>query len=144
MVILAIVGGLLILLGVLIFASGAGLIEIPGTDFFAMLGKLFGFLEKEVWLAGKETREWFCEKDLQDAIKLCQISPSQLEEYCSATDEEKLGICQDPPKGMKGFCKESWSRREKICESQNEFNSACGEILKRQFYPSMKDMPFCK
>lgn len=144
LIILALVGGLLLLLGALMAASAAGLIDIPGTDFFAMLERFFGFLEREVWLAGKSTREFFCEKELQDARDLCKITPEQLREYCDSLDEEKVGTCQTPPEGMEKFCEETWTKREDICATQNEFNSACEQVLAAAEAPSMKDMPFCK
>jgi len=143
-VILAVAGALIILLGVIALAAGAGMLKAPGTDFFAFLGNMFGFLERQVGLAGKETADMFCEKPLQEAIDMCKMKPSQLSDYCDAEELEQAGICQKPPTEMKKFCEQLLSDRIKMCRDQNGFNSACDAVNTAKKITTMKDMPFCK
>jgi hypothetical protein len=119
-------------------------INVPNADLFGFIGQLMGFLENSVGLAGKATAEWFCQKDLQDAIKLCRISPSQLNNYCSTADEEKGGTCLKAPDGMGTFCDLSWTDREKACADQNDFNSVCEKINSAKNIQTTKDLSFCK
>ncbi|MEM5814196.1 MAG: hypothetical protein QXD77_00040 [Candidatus Aenigmatarchaeota archaeon] len=137
-------GALLILLAVIALGSATGLLKAPEADFFAFLGRMFFFLEQQVGLAGKETADMFCQKDLQDAIELCKISAGQLSDYCSMDEYEQAGVCQDPPGGMKEFCKQPPTEKAKICKRQNEFNSGCEAVNAQKDAKSTKDLPFCK
>lgn len=121
---------------------------IPGggqLDIFTYMGQRFSeFLGQQVGLGGKETAEWFCQRDLQDNIELCKMSPSQLSDYCKSSDEEKNGICLKPPDTMAKFCELGFAEREKKCSDQNDFNSACEEVNAKKDAKSTKDLPFCK
>jgi hypothetical protein len=143
-IIVAVAGALIILLGVIAIAGAANLIKVPGGDFFSFIGRMFGFVEQQVGLAGKETADYFCQKDLQENIKLCKITSSQLSDYCAKEDYEKVGICQNPPSGMAQFCTNSFSERTKFCSQMNSFNSACDSVRSSKNIPSTKDLPFCK
>ena len=143
-IMLVVVVAILIGLGAILVLGATGTIEIPSGGFFEQLGRMFDFLERQVGLTGQESREWFCQKDLQDLIALCEITPGMLEEYCEMSDEEKIGTCQLASSEMKSFCQESWEKKEEICKTQNQFNAACDEIRIAKDIPSTKDLPFCK
>jgi hypothetical protein len=139
-----VVMALLILGAVIVLGLASPQLHLPNADFFGFIGKMLGFLEQSVGLAGKETAEWFCQKDFQDAIDLCKIGTLQLSKYCNVADEEKLGICLKAPDGMDAFCAQSWTDREKACGDQNDFNSVCEKINSVKDIKTMKDMSFCK
>jgi hypothetical protein len=141
---LVVLGALLILMAAFVALGGANLLNVPGSDFFAFLEKMFYFLEQKVGLAGQETRDWFCQKDLQENIEICKLTPDMLREYCDMVDKEKIGTCQMPGEEIKAFCEEQWSKRESVCKNQNEFNSGCEGINANKDAGGTKDLPFCK
>ena len=143
-IVLVVAGAVLILIAALAVLGGSNLLQIPGTDFFAFLDRMFDFLNQQIGLAGKQTREWFCSKELQDNIEMCKLTPDMLREYCGMADKEKIGVCQTPGDEIKAFCEESWSKREQICKDQNDFNSACETVNEKGEKWGTEDLPFCK
>ena len=125
-IIVALIIGLIIIFSVLGIGQTARGVQTPVAGFFELFGKIGDYLSQRVFLASEQTKDIFCEKQLNEALELCKIESEELKNYCSAEDRESL--CQDPTGTMEEFCKQNGDIKDKACTNQRGFFEFCSQL----------------
>ena len=128
LLIIAIIIGLVFLAAIFGFGGTAQGLQKPGTGFFETLDKLFGFFEQRVFLASQETKDFFCEKPLNDALELCNVKSADLTDYCNSDPDTKITKCESASDGLKKFCSQEEKQRNRICQDPRQFYSFCDQL----------------
>jgi len=129
------------------FAQISKGINIPGTDYFAQIGRLFGLVEEKTGLFGQRTHDFVCGGDLKRFESRCNIPRDKVAEVCKGTPEDIEAYCQVPPDYMKLFCGLGFKDQDTLCHSQKQFYDSCAQsipLLKANPMWGITNLPFCK